>query len=98
MSDHEITLSEALDDLRRELTLAMKAGAGAEIRFQPGPIEVELALKFTKEANVGIKAKVLTLFDVSAGGKLGGENAHRIKLSLQPVNASGGPTLLAGTE
>jgi len=88
-----MTLSEAIRNLRGELTAAMEEGSTAKIRFKPGPIEVELAIKFTSEGSAGAKVKVLSLLDLSAGGKLGSEYSHRLKLSLQAVDSATGKPL-----
>ena len=98
MAQDEMTLSDAIRNLRSELTDAMDAGRSARIRFKPGPIEVELAIKFTSEGSAGAKVKVLSLLDLSAGGKLGSEFSHKLKLSLQAVDAEGKPVQLAGSE
>jgi hypothetical protein len=98
MLENEVTLSEAIRNLRSELSLAMEEGSGAQIRFQPSMVEVELSIKFVKEGSVGADVKLFSLVRLSGQGKAGVEDTHRIKLSLLPVDASGHPIQLAGTE
>ncbi len=98
MSDSEITLVEAIAHLRQQLTEAESQGEHSAIRFVPSSVEVELGLKFTREKSGTAGVKLFSFLDLSAGGKTGGESAHRIKLTLQPVGPDGRPKLLSDSE
>jgi hypothetical protein len=84
-----IPLAKAIQDLRQELLNAVHEGRGKELRFKLKPIELELniAMSYKAEGNVGVKFWVIDL-----EGKGGGERAtsHKLKLVLQPVDSSGG--------
>jgi hypothetical protein len=83
-AEFEIPLAEAVRALRSELVEAVREGAGEEVRFALGPVELELALALTKEAGVegGVRFWV-----VSLGGKGTRTTAstHTVRLTLTPV-------------
>ena len=78
-----IALSDAIADLRRELTRALEQGADDTVRFAVGPVELELQVELTASASGKAETK---WWVVSAAGELSGERAttHRLKLTLQP--------------
>ncbi len=84
-----IPLAKAIQDLRQELLTAVAEGRDKELRFKLKPIELELniAMTYKGEGNVGVKFWVI---DIS--GKAAGEYAttHKLKLVLQPVDSAGG--------
>ena len=86
--DAGVGLAEAIRSLRAELSLAMQHGAGEEIRFRVGPVELEFLLEVTQEA--GIEGGV-RFYVVSLGGKgsVARSSTHRITLSLLPLTAEG---------
>ena len=94
MAQDLIPLAEAVAALRSELGTAMKAGKGETLRFQLGPIELELNLVVSREASAEGKL-AFKIFgwgaDASAGGKLADERTHRVKLTLTPVDEDGNP-------
>ena len=77
-------LAETIKALRSELTAAMESGANDALRFQLGPVELELTLAITREGGVdgGIRFGVIS-FGAKAG--ISDQDTHRVKLSLQPV-------------
>ena len=83
-----ITLSEAIQNLRSELLIAMQADATDELRFRLGPIEMELAVEVTREATAkgGLK---WWLVEAGGEGKRGSSATHKIKLTLETVGADG---------
>lgn len=85
-----ITLSEAIQELRTELAKAIEAGRNDQIKFQPGTIDLELlvTMQKEKEGKAGVKVWVAEL-----GGSLKSQdvNTHKLKISLQPVDAKGKP-------
>jgi hypothetical protein len=88
-----IPLADVIKELREELAGAIEAGKEHEIRFKPGPIEIELAMQVEKEASGkgGVRFWVVEL-----GGdiKAGQVQSHKIKLSLQLVDSAGREVLI----
>ena len=79
-----IGLSDAIADLRSELTRAFEQGAEEALKFEIGAVDLELAIEVT----VGGTAKAETKWWViSAGAEAKGErsNSHRIKLTMTPT-------------
>jgi hypothetical protein len=78
----QISLADAIAELRAELSRARRAAEGQDIRFSVEEIEVELSLEFgaTRSASGGFK--VFSFVDLS--GKLGASSqaAHKLKLKL----------------
>jgi hypothetical protein len=84
-----VGLTEALRELRRELTAAMAAGAGEALRFELGPVEIELAVTVSRDA--GATAGVnFTVVSAGVKGDVSTERVHRLKLTLQPKDVSTG--------
>lgn len=50
-----VELGEFIGQLRAELTEAMNAGEGADLRFEIGPVELELTVVVDKEAKPGAR-------------------------------------------
>lgn len=83
-----LPLAEVLADLRAELVKASEQGAGAGLRFEVGPVEVELAVTVTRQADAKGSASFKVLgwgVEGGASGSRGHENVHRIMLTLTPV-------------
>jgi len=78
-----IELAELIGQLRGELTAAMTAGSAADLRFELGPVELELTVAVDKEAKPGAKIR---FWVVEAGTdlKLGSSTTQKIKLKLDP--------------
>jgi hypothetical protein len=93
MSD--IPLANAIADLRSELEKAIAEGVGHDIRFKPGPIELELSLEIKKEGSGKGSVK---FWIVDLGGEIKSANAqmHKIKLNLQLVDKEGRDLLISG--
>jgi hypothetical protein len=81
-----IELAELIAQLRAELTAAMAEGAGEHLRFELGPVELELAVQVDKEAKSGGKVRFWVV-DAGAEGKLGSSTTQKIKLTLHPQQA-----------
>jgi hypothetical protein len=87
-------LGEAVAVIRSQLQEAMDQGAGQRLRFRTGPVELEFSVTIRKDAEA--KAKVFVLpWSAEVRGALGAEGVHRIKLVLEPVDASGDDVLIA---
>ncbi|MBR9910023.1 MAG: hypothetical protein GYB33_06670 [Gammaproteobacteria bacterium] len=85
-----IDLAEAIQNLREQLSEAVKASANSELRFNLGPIEMELQVVASREAGAKGGVKWL-LFEAGADAKLGATQTQTLKLVLQPVNTQGQP-------
>jgi hypothetical protein len=94
-----VELAELIGQLRSELTVAMGDGASEELRFELGPVELELALEVSKEATAGAKVRFWVV-DASTDGKLASKSTQKIKLTLDPRLASqpGRKPLISGDE
>ncbi|WP_031515230.1 trypco2 family protein [Streptomyces sp. NRRL F-5123] len=91
----EIELADAVAELRDELTRAVARGAGQDITFQVGPIELEFTVELRADARAraGFKAWVVS-GDAEAGS--GRTRTHRVRLTLQPQGRDGRPLPISG--
>lgn len=94
-----VELAEFIGQLRAELIEAIQAGHGSDLRFELGPVELELTIVVDKEARPGAKVK---FWVVELGGELkaGSTTTQRIKLTLDPRGSQpdAGRPLLSGGE
>jgi hypothetical protein len=81
-----IELSEVIAGLRKELSAAIHAGDGEDLRFELGPVELELTLAVTKDASPSAKLKFWVV-EVGTDAKVSTQSTQRIKLSLDPRRA-----------
>jgi hypothetical protein len=81
-----VGVGEAIEALRVDLTDALRAGQGQEVRFRLGPVELEFEVDVERQggAGGGIKFWVVS---AEAKGQLTNKTLHRIKLSLQPIGS-----------
>ncbi|MFI9342157.1 trypco2 family protein [Streptomyces sp. NPDC052773] len=88
MGSVKIELADAVAALRDELLAAHARGAGAEIAFDVGPIEMEFAVELRHDAkgNGGFKAWVVT---AGAEASAGRTRTHRVTVTLTPRRADG---------
>lgn len=79
-----IELSEMITSLRQELERATEEGAGKDIKFLSGDVELELQVKVSKQGGgkVGVKFWVV---NAEANGKISSESIQKIKLKLTPT-------------
>ena len=84
-----MTVAEMIEELRRELETAVKAGKGKEIRFGLGEVTVEAQVEVKKAAKgkAGVK---FWLADTEASGEASKTVTHKLVLKLEPQRASGG--------
>lgn len=80
MANVVIGLAAAIAALREELTEAVAAGEGADMRFRLAPIELTLQVAVTREGEGKIGWKILGL-----GGSYESATTQVLKLGLQPV-------------
>lgn len=84
-----IELASVIRDLRTELEQAVVAGDGAALRFELGPIELEVSVAVERSATAGAKVRFWVV-DASADGTTGTTGTQRITLTLTPkLTASG---------
>jgi hypothetical protein len=79
-----IPLSDAVNELRKELQLALEK-ADDKLHLRVNEIELELSLDFNRQRGGGLKLSVPSLggADASAGSTTG--RLHRVKLLLSPT-------------
>ncbi|MFC9815683.1 trypco2 family protein [Streptomyces virginiae] len=84
-----VGLAEAVQQLRAELEKAMAEGAGKQLRFELGPIEMEFQvdLRRTGGADAGLRWGVVS---VGAKGEHSTGSGHRVSLVLNPKNSATG--------
>jgi translation elongation factor EF-1beta len=85
-----IALSEMIEELRKELQIAVEAGEGEDIRFGVGELTLEAQVEVSKEggAEGGVKFWVA---EIGASGKVGKVDTQKIVLKLEPVDEDGLP-------
>lgn len=84
-----IELASVIRDLRAELEQAVVAADGAALKFELGPIELEVSVAVERSAAVGAKAKFWVV-EASGDGKVASTGTQRIKLTLTPKLSPGG--------
>ncbi|GLS22044.1 hypothetical protein GCM10007874_50610 [Labrys miyagiensis] len=87
----QISLSDAIQQLRDELRQAILDGKDQDVVFTPNGIDIELVVNFGTEAKVGGGLKLLAFLDVSAEAKVDRQSQHKIKLSLSVADKNGQP-------
>jgi hypothetical protein len=89
-----LRLSDAIADLRAELTRALNEGTTEALQFDVGPIELELELAVTTEGGVKAETK---WWVVSGGADARAERGttHRLKLVLTPRHNGGDLTIVS---
>jgi hypothetical protein len=93
----EIELADAVAAVRDELMVAAARGAGSDVEFVVGPIELEFAVEMRRDAKVkaGFKA---WLISADAEGGLAQGRTHKVKLTLTPKKPGGTDLLVAGDQ
>ncbi|ALO98630.1 hypothetical protein SHL15_7628 [Streptomyces hygroscopicus subsp. limoneus] len=81
-----IELAELIGQLREELTEVMHTGEDADLRFELGPVELELAVGVEKAAKPGAKVRFWVV-ELGADATVSSHTTQRIKLELVPRRA-----------
>ncbi|WP_100864815.1 trypco2 family protein [Streptomyces sp. 3211.6] len=91
----EIELADAVAAVRDELLEAAARGAGENLQFKVGPVEMEFAVevRVDAKAKAGFKAWVVT---AGAEGTAARGRTHKVKLTLTPQNADGTDLMVHG--
>lgn len=82
-----IQLSELIAQLRVELAEAIQAGEDSDLRFELGPIELELTVGVAKEVSPGAKVKFWVV-ELGSEATVGSTATQRISLTLDARRAS----------
>ncbi|MDQ3403786.1 MAG: hypothetical protein M3548_10380 [Actinomycetota bacterium] len=83
----EVELSAVISQLRAELTAAIAEGEGEDLRFELGPVELELSVAIGREAGGSGKVKFWVV-EAGADGKVSSTATQRVTLSLDPQRVS----------
>ncbi|MFD7288478.1 trypco2 family protein [Streptomyces sp. NPDC059863] len=84
--DAGISLSEALQELRRELYAAQDVGAGQQLRFEVEQAQLTLEVEFRRDGTGGVKVEVGlpgAKANGEVGGALGSTRRQTLSLTLQ---------------
>lgn len=84
----EMSLSDVLVQLRKELKLAQEKAMNDELQLIVRDIDIELDVATTKEANGKVGFKVW-LVEGEAGGGLNHQQTHSLRLRLDPHRKEG---------
>lgn len=89
-----IGLAEAIGQVRSELEQAIKDGAGSDVAFRAGPVELEFEVAFARSGGVsgGFRLSVLS---IEAKRDRTATATHRVKVSLAPVDRQGQDQLIS---
>ncbi|TJZ50360.1 hypothetical protein FCH28_24110 [Streptomyces piniterrae] len=83
-----VGLADAVRGVRAELAAAQADGAGQELGFEVGQIELEFAVDIRKEGSGQAGAKVYVL-SLGAKGSVAQSVTHRMKVVLNPQDRQG---------
>lgn len=78
-----IELAELIRDLRDELNEAMAAAPATGLRFEMGPVEVEVSVAVDKSVGGSGRAKFWVV-EAGSDGKVTRTSAHRVTMTLIP--------------
>lgn len=81
-----VELAELIGQLRAELTTAMSDGENADLRFELGPVELELSVGVEKSMAPGAKVRFWVI-EAGTDAKVASSTTQRIKLTLDPRKA-----------
>jgi hypothetical protein len=83
-----ISVAAFIEELRQELTYAIATDRDHQLRFDLGPVEVELSVAVSRRAD---GAGGVGLWVIPVGGEQKSPSAHKITLNLTPAMATGTP-------
>ncbi|MGN5382178.1 trypco2 family protein [Streptomyces lasalocidi] len=86
-----VELAEVIRALRDELESAVEAGAGEALRFELGPVEVEVSVAIVAGASAEVKPRFVVV-SLGASGNVERTTTQRIKLTLTPREGRTGRT------
>jgi hypothetical protein len=83
MPEGDVPLAELIKELRRELIEAIREGAGSELQFSLGPVDLDLEVQLTREGGGGGGIRFWVL-SAEGSAKAGSARTQRIHLVLNP--------------
>ena len=93
-----VELAQVISQFRQELSAAMRDGEGEDLRFELGPVELELTVGVSKEAGPNAKVRFWVL-ELGADAKVASQATQRITLTLDPRRRGvAGKPLISGSE
>lgn len=93
-----VELAQMIGQLRRELSAAMRDGEGEDLRFELGPVELELTVAVSREAGPNAKVRFWVV-ELGADAKVASQATQRITLTLDPRRRGvAGKPLISGSE
>ena len=93
-----VELAQLISQLRQELSAAIREGEGEDLRFELGPVELELTVAVSREAGPNAKVRFWVI-ELGAEGKGGSQATQRITLTLDPRRRGvAGKPLISGSE
>ena len=81
-----VELAELIGQLRAELTKAMHSGRDEELRFEVGPVELELTVAVQRDGTAGAKVRFWVV-ELGSEATASSASTQRIKLTLDPRRA-----------
>ena len=84
-----MTLAEAIEGVRAQLTEAMTSGLGEHLRFDVGDVELEFTVdvRRDRDAKGGVQVWVANL---GGGASTSRGHGNRLKVTLHPVDSATG--------
>lgn len=96
MADGDGEITEAIEQLRAQLTAVQEGSKEARLRFVVTEVEMEFLVQVTKGGG-GSGGVRLGLVSVGADGKISKDTSHRLRLKLDVTDAkSGGQATVSG--
>jgi hypothetical protein len=93
-----IELSEMIAELREELNRALESGLSEALRFELGPVELEVTVGVDRGGSASGKVRFMVL-ELGADGSVTQSSLQRITLTLQPrLVGSATPPMISGVE
>jgi hypothetical protein len=78
-----IELADVIQQLRSELDRARRTSELEELRFELGPIDLEVTVGLEKDGHAGARIR-FWVADINADGRLAASSTQRIRLTLRP--------------
>ncbi|GAA1262481.1 hypothetical protein GCM10009665_60170 [Kitasatospora nipponensis] len=91
----DIGLADAVAAVRDELLEAAARGAGTDVAFTVGPVEMEFEVELRADAKASGKFRVWAV-SAEAGAGVSRGRTHRISFTLTPRNTDGTDLLIRG--
>ncbi|QXE32951.1 hypothetical protein KQY30_00215 [Streptomyces sp. GMY02] len=92
----DIPLVDAVAAVRDELLEAASRGAGQDVVFAVGPVEMEFEVELRADAKAKAGFKLWAVGAETEAGVSRGRT-HRVAVTLTPRNAQGGDLLISGS-